>query len=447
MPDTSPVTFSTALGTFVGRHDPDAGVDRATGIRYARADRWAPPEPWGPHTGSVDATRWSPACPQPDDVLPPGMVTDPMRGLEFDEHCQALSVTVPTGTRAGADLPVLVWVHGGAHLVGAGDSPLYDPAALVREQGVVVVNVTYRIGALGFMGGGERPANLGLLDVVEAFRWVREHIAGFGGDPGRVTAIGESAGADVVAHLMIADGAEGLFARAVLMSAPLGLSRGRDGVVEGVARRAAGLDLSGDADEIARRYRSLALGGARHGLVATMPFSIQYGRHPMPAEDDTDRAWRQAARRVDVLIGSNTREVALFLPHLGPLGWLPRVPLVGRRVYEGVVESFTRRIYRDDALAFAQRHVAAGGRAWHYELATGAPGHAYAGAHATDIPLLFPNRAVWEDSPMLGGLPWPVVEQRGARLRALVAELARTGRVNPALAPLGMRLDPVGSGA
>lgn len=101
-------------GTFLVRHDEAAGVDRATGIRYARAERFARPEPVR-HTPQewVEATTWAPACPQPPDALPAGLVTDPMGGLGYDEHCQALSVTVPPGTRAGAGCRSWSWCTAG----------------------------------------------------------------------------------------------------------------------------------------------------------------------------------------------------------------------------------------------------------------------------------------------------------------------------------------------
>ncbi|WP_165689049.1 carboxylesterase family protein, partial [Mycobacteroides abscessus] len=92
----------------------------------------------------------------------------------------------------------------------------------------VFVSVTFRLGILGFLGDGESvPANLGLLDLAESLRWVQRNIAAFGGDPDLVTVFGQSAGGDAAAHLMISEGTAGLFRRAIIQSAPLGLSRGR----------------------------------------------------------------------------------------------------------------------------------------------------------------------------------------------------------------------------
>lgn len=433
--------FTAPDGAFRGWADDAGGVDRATGIRYAEAERFRRPRPVAPHTSPVEATGWSPACPQPLDLLPDGMVGDTMGDLVQDEHCQGLSVALPRGARAGANLPVMVWVHGGANLIGAGDSPLYDPAPLVLEQEVVVVNVTYRLGVLGFLGGEDRPANLGLFDLLEAFRWVQRNIASFGGDPARVTAFGESAGADAIAHLMIAHGGRGLFHRAVLMSPPLGLRHGRDAIVERLAERAAAVDLQGEAGEVASAFRQLARGALRHGLSAAMPFGIQYGRPPLPPEAEAAAAWRAVAPAVEVLIGSNAREMALFLPHLAPLRVARKVPVAGERVTEGLVERLSDRVYGDDIREFAERHRSGGGRALLYVLRTGLPGERYESAHATDIPLLFPTRHIWDGSPMLGGVPWDQVVETGRALRAAWADFARTGGVDPVLAPEGLTVE------
>ncbi len=97
----------------------------------------------------------------------------------------------------GDKRPVMVWIHGGSYVFGAGDAAIYDARALVEEQGVIVVSVTYRLGLLGFLGGsGGRAANVGLLDIIEALRWVKANIAAFGGDTDNITLFGQSAGGD-----------------------------------------------------------------------------------------------------------------------------------------------------------------------------------------------------------------------------------------------------------
>ncbi|MGH3265066.1 MAG: carboxylesterase/lipase family protein, partial [Trebonia sp.] len=181
-----------------------------------------PPQRW---TEIADAASFGPACPQPTF---PNMPLD--LGAAQDEDCLRLNVWTPAGTEPGDAKPVLVWLHGGAYVLGSGSQALYDGRRLVRgggDDGVVVVTVNYRLGALGFLdlssfntGRRRFDVNIGLHDVLAALRWVRDNIAAFGGDPGRVTLFGESAGAGIVTTLLAAPAAGGLFAGAIAQSSP-----------------------------------------------------------------------------------------------------------------------------------------------------------------------------------------------------------------------------------
>jgi len=163
-------TVQTEFGEFAAVDDGE--VTRIRNIRYARAERFTPPIPVEPDPHDASARQYQRlGCPQPpaaSDVLFGG----PLRGVDLDEDCLRLSITRPSDS-TGEPMPVMVWIHGGSYVSGAGDLGGYDPRALVLEQRVIVVTVTYRLGVLGFLGDGEpggRPANLGLLDLIEALR-------------------------------------------------------------------------------------------------------------------------------------------------------------------------------------------------------------------------------------------------------------------------------------
>jgi carboxylesterase type B len=167
-----------------------------------------------------DASRFGQAAPQNTAIAGPLLSLGIGR---TGEDCLYLNVWTPRADRARR--PVLVWIHGGAFVLGAGSQTLYDGAALARRGDVVVVTLNYRMGALGFLRLRERfgdrlPAtgNEGLLDQVAALRWVRDEIEAFGGDPGNVTIFGESAGAMSCATLLGMPQVRGLFHRAILQS-------------------------------------------------------------------------------------------------------------------------------------------------------------------------------------------------------------------------------------
>lgn len=209
---------------------PVRGVDdgRAVtwkGLRYAAPPvaglRFRAPEPPQPWTEVADAVAFGSVCPQPPV---PNFPLD--LGAAPGEDCLTLNIWAPPGTEPGDSKPVMVWLHGGAYVLGSSSQPLYDGRRLSASGDVVVVTVNYRIGVFGFLdlsdlGGGRRfDSNVGLRDVLAALHWVRDNIAGFGGDPGRVTLFGESAGAGIVTAMLAVPQARGLFAAAIAQSSP-----------------------------------------------------------------------------------------------------------------------------------------------------------------------------------------------------------------------------------
>jgi para-nitrobenzyl esterase len=201
---------TTAYGRVRGLRE--GGVLVFRGIRYG-ADtartRFAPAVPPRPWSDVADATRYGAAAPQTKAAEP------------TSEDCLFLNVWTPA--LDGGRRPVMVYLHGGAHAHGSGSDPLYDGANLVRRGDVVVVTLNHRLAGLGYaylaeLGGPAESGNVGNLDIVLALRWVRENIARFGGDPGRVMIFGQSGGGAKVVTLMAMPAARGLFHAAATMS-------------------------------------------------------------------------------------------------------------------------------------------------------------------------------------------------------------------------------------
>lgn len=210
-----------AVETGVVQGERTGGVDVFRGVPYAAAPvgelRWRAPAPAPSWSGVRAAVEFAPACPQP----PAPLFGDVG---ETSEDCLYLNIWRPAGVRAGDRLPVMVWLHGGAFVIGSGSLPIYDGAALVGER-LIVVSFNYRLGRLGFLAhpalSAERnglSGNYGLLDQIAALEWVQRNIAAFGGDPQNVTAFGESAGGLSILALMTSLRAQGLFAKAIVQS-------------------------------------------------------------------------------------------------------------------------------------------------------------------------------------------------------------------------------------
>ena len=215
--DSSPVV-ETSLGSVQGILDEDIRVFR--GIPFAEPPvgslRWRATQPKTAWEGVVDATDYGPICPQPSAN---------MQGQ--DEDCLTLNVWTPQDIEE--PLPVMVWIHGGAQVVGSGE---IDGQTFAKD-GVVLVSINYRLGKLGVFAHPELTASLAegestgfllLSDQVEALRWVQREIAAFGGDPNQVTIFGVSAGGTNVNLLMTSPKSKGLFHGAIAQSGANGLS-------------------------------------------------------------------------------------------------------------------------------------------------------------------------------------------------------------------------------
>ncbi len=193
--------------------------------------RWRAPRPLPPWDGRFEATRPGKACVQFGGMLS-GTPEDERGQVTGSEDCLTLNVFAP---RMGRDalpagdqaLPVMVWIHGGGNSIGTA-STYANAANLAEKHRVIVVTTNYRLGVIGWLlhpalheegfDAADRSGNFGTLDLIQSLTWVRDNIAGFGGNPGNVTVFGESAGGINIFSLLVAPGAKGLFHKAILQS-------------------------------------------------------------------------------------------------------------------------------------------------------------------------------------------------------------------------------------
>jgi para-nitrobenzyl esterase len=451
------------------------GVSAFLGVSYAAppvgAGRLRPPRPVQPWTGVRDAVELGPEPPQPqfDRDDPSGMLYDP--AVPGDD-CLNLNVWTPDPTAAG--LPVMVWSPGGSFHFSSGGS--YDGSRFVRD-GVVCVTINWRTGADGFLylGEGDDGANLGLLDQLAALTWVRDNIAAFGGDPGRVTVFGESAGAMSIGVLLSMPRAEGLFRRAILQSgaahhvipAPeaarigarladvLGVPPTREAIAEVPVDRLLEAQAQVDAEVLASP--DPARWGAQV-VASTMPFHPVVDGDVVPAQP-IERIAAGAVADVDVLVGTNSDDWRLF-PVLGgfidkvtdeilagPVGvygsWslaafglpadtaLPayRSARPGCSAGEVLVAALTDWWVRVPAIRLADAHAPAPAATFMYEFAWPSPvfGGQLGACHALEIPFVFDTLDLGHRQMLGGALGENPPQQLADTMHAAWVRFARDG--------------------
>ncbi|WP_280413372.1 carboxylesterase family protein [Nocardia asiatica] len=403
------------------------------GIPYARAERFAPPEAVAAPERVYDATRRYAIAPQLPGRLE--SVLGRAEPLEQSEDCLALTVTAPVDARQGAR-PVLVSLHGGAYLAGSGQWNLYDADRLVGETGAVVVSVSYRLGALGYLRApGVSAGNLGLRDQITALRWVRDHIAEFGGDPARVTVWGQSAGGQsVVALLGIAE-ARPLFAGAIVQSAPFGVGFHSHRQAERVGAMFLA-ELDADArtapvsELLAAQGRTIRRAAGPGAMNPAPPFLPVADAGPLPDERTWRAAVRDAATDLPVLLGCAAEESRAFYGGPHPVfGRLRRLPLAGARLDAAAQRLIGRKAFENGLFCFADELADAGARVYCYRMGQLHPANPYGACHCIDLPLLFADGDTWHTAPMLAPLTAAQIDALGRRTRAHWGEFAHTGRV------------------
>ena len=408
------------------------GIHVFRGIPYARPPleqrRWRAPEPMPAWTGTRPATAFGHPAPQnnPSTRFVAALIGS---GAEHSEDCLYLNVWTPKPDNGRR--PVMVWIHGGAFVIGTGSTGLYNGGRLARRGNLVVVTINYRLGALGFLNlhalDDRLEANFGLRDQIAALEWVRDNVEQFGGDPDNVTVFGESAGGMSVATLLGTPAADGLFHRAVAQS----------GAAHNVSETAVAARVG---EELCRqigldkpnveRLRKLPLGEVLVAQArASLKLGLPIGLLPWQPSIDGDVLPRQpldaieagAARHVRLIVGTNVDEWRLFM-FADPKGrrldedglrrrlgrFLPAEHSAERNWIDAVLGAYagpdgrwtpterwiafqSDRVFHNPADTLAQAHAAAGGATYRYLFTWTPPlvGPWLGAFHGLEIPFVF----------------------------------------------------------
>lgn len=316
------VEVRTASGVVRGTST-EGGARVWRGIPYAASPvgelRFRPPQPTEPWDGVRECTRFGNAAVQ-EVTRFSNLRAEPA------EDCLHLNVWSPAADEQRR--PVMVWLHGGAFVTGAGSEDIYDGSAHATDGDVVLVTVNYRLGAFGFLhlaeqGGPEftSSGNCGLLDQIAALRWVRDNISAFGGDPDNVTVFGESAGAISVGDLLVMPEARGLFHRAIIESTAV-LARPADRAREATRQLLDAVGI-GDGPDAVRQLRELPAEQLQRAAAAVPPMTFAPVVDGAAIPDDPHALMRRGAfADVPVLCGANRDEYTLFSGmYLDTSGW------------------------------------------------------------------------------------------------------------------------------
>ncbi|WP_214322802.1 carboxylesterase family protein [Nonomuraea sediminis] len=368
------------------------------GIPYASATRFEPPRPVPAWKGVRDAVAPGPAAPQPASRLE--RVMGPQQSHQA-EDCLTLNVWRPVAT---GPRPVLVFLHGGGFATGSGGFDWYGGAVLAERGDMVVVTVNYRLGAMGYLHlPPVSQGNLGLLDQLQALRWVRANIAAFGGDPQAVTVAGQSGGALSILALLPAGEADGLFRRAILQSAPAGMPpQPPERAVElgrtylellDLAPAEAGRLRDLPVATLLAAQRELARITAGPGLAP--PFQL-VADGELVAADLVHEAGTRAGP-LDILMGTTRDEAAAFFD------------------LSEASERITDTMFVDPMLRLTRLRAERGNPVWLYRFDWHPAGSPYGACHCIELAFVFGDPAAWRQAPML----------RGEMPPSLVAEVQR----------------------
>jgi para-nitrobenzyl esterase len=463
------IEIETQVGRLRGSVEDDVATFR--GVPYAQppvdALRFRAAQPVAAWPGVRDATRNGPICPQVPARL--AAIMGPFEAPQ-DEDCLTLTIWSPAGH--DAPRPVLIFFHGGGYASGAGSLDWYSGERLAREAGIVAIAVNYRLGALGYLHHPDlAPGNMGLSDQVEALRWIEQNIAAFGGDPGRVTLMGQSGGAHSILCMLAMPETRALVRRAILLSTPFGMATiPAETAIANAELLLAELGIDPVADDAQARLGAVPAAEIVAAQLNVMKRPLRPAGDPtppfgpvatggLPGGRDFHAAAFEAARGIDAIMGTTRDEMSGFYRQDPRVANADAEQLAGlaRTVFgadgdarmaragamvppqAGALGAFchaqNNAYFVEDTLALAEAIADAGHGAWVYRFDWHPAGSMMRACHCIELPFMFGTLDAFREAPMLAGGGDGQMNDLSALLRGALARFVTDGDPNGAALP------------
>ena len=417
--------FKCKSGSFLGFEKNE--VIYVKGIRYAKSNRFDIPIPYSYDDGIQEQFSDSPFCIQLSSPVENYLAGVDYEKYNQEESCQYLSISVPSNVK-NKKIPIMVFFHGGAYRNGGCDSPIYNSGSLVKEGNVIVVKINYRLNIFGFVKDiNGNFSNNGLLDAIEALKWVKENISDFGGDINNITLFGQSAGADIIRCIMLSEGTDNLYNRIILQSDPLGAMENRYNMESKMLKELNDVPIDSSVEDLKKINLLIEKNIKEKGNAKHMKYAPHYGIYPLPKEEDIDKRLNEISKTHDMLIGSNSREASAYI---GPNKKLKKLynSKITKKLVEKVIIRKTNQIFVNPTKLFAHTYAKSGGNVYLYNFYWNENKSPIGACHGMELLMLFSANG-FGDREIMCSLSEKDIYILGKEFRKIWYTFAKTGKI------------------
>ena len=410
------------------------------GIRYADSKRFDVPHPYNYKDSIVDLKDDSPICYQGHSKIESFITGNSYASFMQVENPQFLSITIPKDTNKNSLLPVMVFIHGGTFRHGGCDSPSYNRTYLVKENNIIVIGINYRLGAFGFSRDlNKNYANLGLLDIIEGLKWIKNNIKFFNGDPNNITIFGQSSGGEAVKAIVLSNDTLDLYKRVIIQSAPSGTMHHRENVDKYILDGINSLNENASAIDILEKQEELNSSYKSNDNDKFLIYGPHYGIYPLVDKKEINSKIIEVSKNHELLIGYNSREVSVYLRNSKTIRNLSKRAIT-KKIIEKGIEIKDDQLFTKDAIDFYKKYKKNQPNTYLYKLYWQEGESFLGGCHGIEFLLLFGASDGTANELMKDYTIEDIIEI-GKPLRKLWADFAKTGKVEVNEIPSILKID------